>query len=110
MKGKITTIKPDGTETVTEFDRIAKLADLKKAIGGGTVEIIPEFVTFRGDDCVAICDDNGKYKNLRINFVAQGYWLVSFNRTVVTVPQPINDVLCGDIAVITGDAEFMDAL
>lgn len=63
MPEKSLVIQPDGTVEVREFE-IGDLASLKRLIGGGYIEMIPN-----GDD-VAILDGDGHRKELPHNIKA----------------------------------------
>lgn len=71
MRGTIISLKVDGTKQVTVLDRALTLDDIKAAIGGGPIEMVPNFNAFRHDGnymaCVAFCDEEGKIKQLPIN-------------------------------------------
>jgi len=103
MKGKMTTIKTNGVIMVLEKDVAITLDDLQTAVGG-YVESIPMFDLYKGEHCVAFCNEEGKLKGLPLNAVATGYWWEQRH------PHPPNDMLVGDIVIITGDNEMMEAL
>jgi len=110
MQGFIVTLKVDGSQQVTKLDRATTLDDLQTAIGGGSIEIVPRFNAFRFEgnylECVAFCDEEGKIKNFPINKYATMKWAILLEREYSEMP----DYLAGDIAVVFGDAEFIEAL
>lgn len=101
MNGTCVIIAADGTETSIEFDHAPTLAEMKSAINDGFVEMVPYFETFRGFNCVAICDEEGKIKRLPINRKATQHWHQQVR---------IADFLVGSIAIYYGDDEFFKAV
>jgi len=57
--------------------------------------------------CVAFCDEHGKLDNLPTNVRATELWKAALIRAD---SHRLDDVLCGPVAVVYGDAEFMAAL
>ena len=119
MRGTILTIKPGrALSTVLEFDRAASLPQLKTAIGGGHLEVVPRFnsIEYEGEvrSCIAFCDEDGKYKNLPTNNRATLAWQTALRRTghqgLLDARGRAVDWLVGDIAIVFGDDEFMEAL
>lgn len=110
MQGTIITLKIDGSQLVTKLNRAPQLEDIKAAIGGGSIEIVPRFDRFQYEgnliECVAFCDDEGKMKNLPVNVYATHKWAIMHNCDV----EQLGDYLAGDIAIVFGDAEFMSEL
>jgi hypothetical protein len=117
MKGTIISIKPDGTQSTTEVDGSPRLEVLKAAIDGGYLEAVPGFDMFEHNgvlhDCCAFCDEEGKLKQFPINFDATMHWQIALRRAGhpgLMTRAGFADVLVGQIAVVFGDAEFMEAL
>jgi hypothetical protein len=114
MKGTMVIIHSweNDVPSVREFARPIELEELKAGIGGGYLERVPGFTSigFAGVvmDCVAFCDEDGKRKELPINHIATDFWQVALERKGVRLAFP--DQLCGDIAVVFGDKEFMQCL
>ncbi len=108
MKGRMLTIPPYGDETVREFDAPPELETLNEAIGGGYLEPVPGFHTLGKERCVALCDEDGKRKQLAPNTRANMLWADAMARSHATSPAP--DYLVGTVIILTGDAEFMAAL
>lgn len=98
MNGKCLIIAVDGTETEIDFDHVPTLAEMKSAINNGWVEVVPYFETFRGINCLAICDEEGKVKRLPVNMKATEHWHQQVRPA---------DFLVGPIAIYYGDDEFM---
>lgn len=100
MRGKITKIDVDGTETVKEYAAAIPLSDLQEGVGG-YIEIIPAFDSFRGGPCVVFGNEEGKIRDLPVNVKATTHW----RENVRT-----NDYLTGSVVIVTGDDEFMSEL
>lgn len=98
MNGTLTIIRPNGQREEATFTQALPLEALQTAVGG-FIEIVPHFNTFEGKRAVAFCNEEGKLHGLQHNTHATRLWL---NRH--------GDYLVGSIAIITGDAEFMEAL
>jgi hypothetical protein len=119
MKGTIITIQPHGGgKLATPVDGPPTLALLKNAIGGGWIEVIPEFDSIEHEGrvyrCVAFCDEEGKLKQQPLNRLATELWnkaaLRAGGRGILLPDGQAVDVLVGQIAVVIGDDEFMKAL
>ena len=102
-------LNPDGMS----FGRPAKLEELKWGIGGGYLELVPHFTTIAVSDvvmdCVAMCDEDGKRKQLPVNQIANDLWQESRWRKF-GCSEPMGDHLVGNIIVLFGDREFMRSL
>lgn len=90
----ITIIKADGTTEKSESMNPPGLPMLQEAVGG-YIETVPYFDRFEGSDAVAFCNAQGKLKGLGVNAAATNAWYDAMG-------QVANDVLVGDIIVITG--------
>ena len=101
MNGKCLIIAADGTETEMDFDHVPTLEEMKAAIGGGYIEFVPYFETFRGVECVAIGDEEAKIKRMPLNRKATEHWHNQVR---------IGDYLSGPIAIYYGDDEFFLAV
>lgn len=102
MKGTMTILKVDGTKTVTEFDRAPTLEELQAAVGG-FIEHVSGFDTYEGQPAWAVVNEDGKGSKLAVNVNATQLWetqsgFIGF------------DMLVGDVAILQGDDEFMEAL
>jgi hypothetical protein len=113
MRGTMLVFEPGkmGPRGMT-FDRAPKLEELKDAIGGGYLEIVPGFTTVAYGgvvmNCVAFCDEDGKRKEMQVNDLANAFWKASLDRKGgMTV---FGDHLVGPVAVLFGDREFMQSL
>lgn len=103
MRGKLTIVGIDTTETSVLLLAPPSLEQLQAAVGGH-IEVIPYFTRFRGADCVAFCNEEGKLESLAPNIIGQMLWEQA-------VGQPVrDDFLVGPIAIVTGDAELLAAL
>lgn len=94
---ELITIKIDGTEDRITVDDVPTLDQMQSAVGG-YIETVPYFERFEGKPCVAFCDEEGKLKQKPINEKATMKWAQHFDG-------PIDDVLVGDIFIITGTPE-----
>lgn len=101
MKGSLITLRADGGRAVKTFDRPVQLSELQRAVGG-YIEEIPRFDRWDGQPCAAFCNDEGKLKGLRLNHDATTVWR--------TLNPATSDVLVGDVVVVIGDDEFLEAL
>jgi hypothetical protein len=119
MKGTIITIKPgSGGQLATPVEDKPTLPVLKAAIGGGYLELIPRFTSIehQGElcNCVAFCDEDGKMKDLPVNERATILWHQALQRTghpgLLMPMGRLADYLVGQIAIVIGDDEFMEAL
>jgi hypothetical protein len=102
MKGQAIIYHTDGSITTTELTASPDLEFLQQAVGGH-IEVVPYFDRLGDKPCVAFCNEEGKLKGLPINTHATLLW-----GDAVGV-QP-NDVLCGDVLVITGDKALLNSL
>ena len=121
MRGTILTIDPGEltSKKSVQIDGEPTLDALKDAIGGGYIEKVPGFDSVEIDNrvrkCVVFVDENGKGKGMRVNAVATGLWHHALLRRghpglVVAATGEIADFLVGSIALVYGDAEFMQSL
>lgn len=102
MQGRITVIRAtDGERIVTDLTRAATLEELQKSVGG-YIETVPYFDRYNGEPCVAFCNEEGKLDGLPLNVAATNAWQKLCGCTI--------DVLVGDVCILTGDAEFMEAI
>jgi hypothetical protein len=120
MKGTMLIMRPSEPRPETKlYDRPPTLDELKTAIGGGWLELVPSFTTIgiavapeydRATvmDCVAFCDEEGKLKHLPLNDDATSAWEQSVRR--ITGHPGIDDQLVGTVIVLFGDHEFMESL
>ena len=113
MKGTVLIYKPGTTiPEVKEIEGPPTLDVLKDAIGGGHLESVPYFHSIQHGRqrhrCAAFCDEDGKVKGLPMNMLATQLWDQSMRRSHGCSASP--DFLVGQIAVVFGDAEFMEAL
>lgn len=103
MQGRMVVLRTDGTveaKDLTQAEGI--LPDLQEGVGG-YIETVPAFDTYCDEEghlhgCVALCNEEGKLKQLPVNERATILW----RRQCAT-----SDVLVGDVVVLYGDAEFM---
>jgi hypothetical protein len=94
-KSQIIIIYPNGEYEVNEMETL----DLKTAqkLVGGYVQVVPLFNKFEGMSCVVLCDEEGKLKGYPPNTRATIEWKRC-------APQVRDDMLVGNIVVVTGPA------
>ena len=101
MKGSTQIYRPDGTVDIQDWTTDPPLKFLQDAVGG-YLEAVPFFNRLAGihgpQRAVAYCNEEGKLQGLPVNVHA----------TIITgVPIDPNDLLVGNVVVVTGDHEFM---
>lgn len=102
MKGIKTIIKADGSLVTEGKLEPVKLEELQAAVGG-FIETVPNFETYLGKKAIAFCNEEGKIDGLPINEQATRFWRYA-------APAGFADVLVGDVVILTGDDEFMEAV
>jgi hypothetical protein len=118
MNGTIVSVGVNGSMLTTPLNRAPQLDDLKPAIGGGPLEVVPGFNSWLTNNgkvvsCVAFCDEDGKQRGQQVNAQATMWWEQALQRKGNSLfgrdGNPV-DVLVGKIAIVFGDTEFMDEL
>jgi hypothetical protein len=126
MKGTMVTIQPTFEVPVTFIsidpavaaDSTRMLPLMKAGIGGGYIELIPLFNSIEIEGtvhhCVAFCDEDGKRKEMPINWRATAMWEHALHCAghpgLINPAGGLADYLVGAIIVLFGDDEFMEAL
>lgn len=106
MKGKITVI-PAGSGEITSVEvEDANVLNHLQAAVHGFIESVPYWTVYEGEPCAVFCNEDGKGEGLPLNAMATALWQVSGGAPCVAA----GDYLVGAIAIVTGDAEFMEAL
>ena len=113
MKGELRIIHANGSETVVEMVKVPNLKQIQSAVGDGYIEQIPSFNTVKWHSekkiqvCYAFGNEDGKRLKLPLNVRATELWFAASRRNggMGTIP----DYLVGDIAIVSGDIEFMKA-
>lgn len=109
MKGQAVTYYSTGQTDVTAFVSPPTLDFLQAAVGG-LIEAVPAFNTIEQGGqvapCVAFCNEEGKLEGQTLNVPATALWLAAQRRDGVS----IDDVLLGQVVILTGDDEFMESL
>ena len=111
MKGMLLTC-PTNMRVLDEtpLDAPPTLEQLRAAIGGGYIELVPYWQTINHrretHRCVAFCDEHGKGNGLPLNGYATVLW--RFAQTAVGVK--LSDYLVGPVIIIYGDDELMEAM
>lgn len=117
MRGELVIISPDGKETCREITAEPELETLQKAVGG-YIELVASFDTMTIRDgsqapCFAFCNEQGKLDDLSYNHIATVLWDKALRHAggpgLLQHGRPI-DVLCGSVAIITGDPEFLRSM
>ena len=117
MRGTIITLPCSGARLTTPLYGPPKLDQLKTAVRGGNVELVPGFDTMEYEGkvvpCVVFCDKESKLKGQRINHDATILWDAALVRAgypgLLKPDGRMADILFGHVAVVFGDAEFMAA-
>ena len=68
---------------------------------GGPIEIIPGFRQWQGGLCIALCNEEGKIKNLPFNETATEAWKFTYETS---------DYLVGNVLIFQGDTKFLKTL
>lgn len=102
MHGVVTIIKPDSSIEVHHFSDVINLNQWQSFVEGN-IEMIPNFNTYKDVRAVAFCNEEGKVRGLLPNRAATIEWYkaLGFNA---------DDVLVGNVAIVQGDTQFMEAL
>ena len=100
MINRMITIKVNGIEDYTVCKEVPTLEELQAAVGG-LIEAIPHFTEYKGNRCVALCNEEGKLRNMPYNLTATKLWLEAMKVTA------IDDHLVGDIVILVGDDAFL---
>lgn len=111
MRGTLLIYSPDDALVVREVGE-PKLELLKEAIGGGYLEVVPHWTSIehggKRHRCVAFCDEDGKRLPQPVNRMATFAWDAALRRDCGCGCAP--DYLVGNVVVVFGDREFMEAL
>jgi hypothetical protein len=111
MHGALIVLSVNGTALMTPYRRPATLRELRAALGGGYLEMVPHFDSFEfGGEfhpCVAFCDEGGKLAGLPVNERATQLWAEALARDGA---QLRHDFLVGPVLIVIGDEDFMQAL
>ena len=100
---RVTVIKTDGTISHVEQDTTPELKQLQDGVAG-SIEVIPDFKYYEGENCVAFCNEEGKLEGLPFNGHATREWL---QQSPVYLGR---DVLCGDIIIVSGTESALEEL
>jgi hypothetical protein len=113
MKGTMVIIPVAGPETRIELDAPPESEAIHDAVGGH-IEMVPYFTEYETPDgpvdCIAFCNEEGKLHNppLAYNNRANEIWNLLMVRKHGRSPHP--DYLVGNVVILYGDAELMEAL
>lgn len=105
MRGTIIILNYDGGRIRIELNHANILQELRWAVGG-PFEVIPGFDYYNGIECVAFCNEEGKLKGLPLNYNGTKAWRAALK----IKEQSTTDNLAGNIAIVYGDKEFMEAI
>jgi hypothetical protein len=117
MKGRLTLIAPDAPEPqITDYSSEIPLGELQRLVGG-YIELVPFWITAKvGRDIATrvparvFCNEDGKRLQLPRNHFADALWVEAIAADFGHRGTPRGDFLVGPVAIVTGDAEFMEAL
>ncbi len=104
MQGEIITIATDGTISRQATTSVENLTALQAAVGGD-VELVPRFSTFEGRACDAYVNEVGILDGLPENRIATRLWWGQVQGGGYRLE---GSRLHGPVALVTGDAEFME--
>ncbi|MGI9251292.1 MAG: DUF3846 domain-containing protein [Pseudohongiellaceae bacterium] len=102
MQGRLIIIQADGLVLTRSIDNPPSLETMQASVEGH-IELIPAFNRFRGFDCVAFCNEEGKLQGLPVNQVATDFWYRAAGG-------PHDDVLVGNVLIVVGDRDFLDKM
>jgi hypothetical protein len=116
MAGVLVVIKPNNSVKTTPLTEAPSLDELQEIVGG-SIEQVPGFLTIDRDGathaCVAFCNEDGKQQGLMANAIATECWERSLNRSGLSLynrDDTLSDYLAGNVAVLYGDAAFIQSL
>lgn len=104
MRGEAIIIEVDGSIRTVPLDHPPRAKEIHEWVKG-YIEVVPCFTSYRGERCVAFCNEEGKLDGMQINVVATALWLNSGHQH----HEP-NDVLVGPVAIIVGSDDLLDNL
>lgn len=105
MRGILYTLTANPIGMTSQKITAAPTLEQLQAIVGGYIEAVPLFESFGGSPCVAFCNEEGKLIGLPYNDLATGLW-----HCAIGLEYPLDDALFGNVALIVGDAELIEAL
>lgn len=114
MFGTMVVIKALGGTEVKTFNRRPDLQELQEKVGG-FIEAVPDFTRYSvrqkdgtriAQECIVYCNEQGKLGGMQINRMATEEW----GECLTNKGASLNDSLVGDVIVLYGDREFMNAL
>lgn len=106
MRGTLTILKVDGSTETKELTSAIGNLDIYQAAVGGLIQIVPGITQYEDKPAVVFCNDEGKLHGLAYNEAATVLWARAYDMPV----EALSDFIVGDIAIVTGDADFMAAL
>jgi hypothetical protein len=63
---KMIVLTPDGEKTETPIKKTPGLSKLQNLVGG-YIEVVPFFDSYEGQPCVAVCNEEGRIRGMRLN-------------------------------------------
>lgn len=105
MRGRLVTITPGALIKEVPLDRAPNIDMLQAAIGGGSIETVPYFGIYDGQECVAFVDEEGKLKGFPLNHTATALWNAQVQGGLRG-----RDYLVGPVAIVCGDHDLLGAL
>ncbi len=107
MRGEIITIEMDGSMSRRPTATSENLPALNEAVGG-MIGSVPRFTSFDGRQCRAYVNHDGSSLCLSENRAATRLWWDQLRQGGGEVVE--GSRLHGPVVIVTGDAEFMDAV
>lgn len=105
MTGFYTVIEPNPATHKSIFKPTALVVPptltFMQNLVGGPIEVIPKFTSWQGQPCIAICNEEGKMRNLPLNITATESW------KFITETY---DYLVGTVVVFQGSPEFLKSI
>jgi hypothetical protein len=101
MRGKFIVIRTNGDVESKDITKQPSLEELQAAVGGYIEGV--NITKYDGEDAVAFCNEEGKLKRLPMNQKATRAWRDALGF------EP-GDILVGDVAIVTGDDELLEAI
>lgn len=108
MHGRMMTIYADNRTPELEYLDAPPTFETLQAKVGGYIEAVPHWYSIPQDNgppapCAAFCNEEGKLNGLPLNVTATALWHRDAGGST-------GDVLVGDVVLIWGDRELIDAL
>ena len=97
----LTVLRPDGSEHQQTMTIFPGLEQLQTAVGG-YVEPVPAMTTYKGRPCQAFFDEDGRMKQLPVNWPATRLWHDALHSTGRPLREPLPEIV-GNLLIICED-------